>query len=75
MDVVNIYEAKSKFSKLVERVEQGEQIVIARGGKPVAKLVPYEEAFKPRVGGQWEGKVKMSPDFDEPLEEFESSGR
>jgi prevent-host-death family protein len=61
---VNIHEAKTHFSKLVERAEAGEEILIARNGKPVAKLVPFSEAREPRRLGEWEGKVWMSPDFD-----------
>jgi len=61
---VNIHEAKTHFSKLVERAEAGEETVIARNGKPVAKLVPYVEAKEPRQFGQWEGKVWLAPDWD-----------
>jgi prevent-host-death family protein len=61
---VNIHEAKTHFSKLVERAEAGEEIVIARNGKPVAKLVPCAEPLKPRQFGQWEGKVWLAPDWD-----------
>lgn len=70
MDVANIHEAKTHFSKLVERAEQGEEIVIARGGKPVAKLVPYHASTSPRTGGEWRGQVWMFPDFDELPEGF-----
>jgi prevent-host-death family protein len=63
MDQVNIHEAKTHFSKLVERVEAGEEIVIARNGDPVAKLVPYVERAPRKLGG-WEGKIWISPDFD-----------
>ena len=69
---VNMHEAKTHLSKLVERVEGGEEIVISRAGKPAAKLVPVpRERPGPRKLGGWEGKVWMSPDFDEPDEEFE----
>jgi prevent-host-death family protein len=47
MDITNVYEAKTQFSKLLERVEKGEVVVIGRSGKPIAKLVPYEEPFPP----------------------------
>ena len=70
MDVTNIHEAKTQLSRLLERVERGEEIVIARAGKPIAKLVPYEAPFQPRVGGQWEGKGWMAPDFDELPDEL-----
>lgn len=65
MGTANIHEAKTQLSRLLERVERGEEIIIARAGKPVAKLVPYEAAFEPRVGGQCEGKWWIAPDFDE----------
>lgn len=63
--LVNIHEAKTHFSKLVERAERGEEIVIGRAGKPVAKLVPYRERGEPRKPGAWKGKVWIAPDFDE----------
>lgn len=63
--IANIHEAKSNLSKLVERAEAGEEIVIARAGKPVAKLVAYREQHGPRSGGQWRGKVMVKADFDE----------
>lgn len=65
MDQVNIHDAKTHFSKLVERAAAGEEIVIARAGKPMAKLVPYVEERQPRRLGGWKGKVWISPDFDE----------
>jgi prevent-host-death family protein len=63
--VVNIHEAKTQFSRLVERAERGEEIVIARAGKPVARLVAYREPRVPRVPGGWEGRVWIAPDFDQ----------
>ena len=65
MHITNIHQAKTQLSKLVERVLQGEEIVIGRAGKPVAKLVPYERPVQPRQGGQWRGQVAMEDDFDE----------
>ena len=71
MKPVNIHEAKTHFSKLVERAEAGEEVVIARNGRPVAKLVPFAEPEKkPRKLGGWEGKVSISSDFDEEDEEL-----
>ena len=67
---VNIYEAKSQFSKLVEEVEAGGEIIIARAGRPVARLVPLQRGPAHRVPGSWKGRVWMSPDFDEPDEEL-----
>ncbi len=63
--MVNIHDAKTNFSRLVERAEHGEEIVIGRAGKPVAKLVPYLESHTPRVPGGWVGKVEIADDFDE----------
>lgn len=67
METFNIHEAKTHFSRLVKRVEQGEEIVIATAGKPVAKIVAYEAPKKWRKGGQWNGRVRISEDFDGPL--------
>jgi prevent-host-death family protein len=67
MEMVNIYETKTHLSRLIERANAGEEIVIARAGKPVARLVAYVESAKPRVGGQWAGKVRIGQDFDDPL--------
>ena len=72
METVNVYEAKTHLSKLLERVERGETIVIARAGTPVAVLSPYvDPAQQPRKLGIWEGKAWISDDFDDPLPEFE----
>jgi len=66
MDLVNIHDAKTHFSRLVERAEHGEEIVIGRAGRPVAKLVPYRsEHSLPRTPGGWQGRVRIAPDFDE----------
>ena len=65
-DQFNIYEAKTQLSRLVERVEGGEEIVIARNGRPVARLVPVQRRTSPRVPGGWEGRVWMADDFDDP---------
>lgn len=70
---VNIHEAKTHFSKLVERVEQGEEIIIARAGRPVARLVPVRRRLAPRKPGSAKGQITISPDFDAPLPEFEES--
>ena len=65
MDQVNIHQAKTQLSRLLERVAAGEEIVIAKSGKPLAKLVPFhEEARKP---GRLKGKIKIGRDFDAPL--------
>ncbi len=62
---VNIHDAKTHFSRLVERVESGEEIVIARAGRPVARLVPLRSRSQPREPGFWRGRVRVAPDFDE----------
>ena len=63
--LVNIHEAKTHLSRLLERVAHGEEIVIGKAGKPVAKLVPFREAGGPRSPGAWQGRVRISADFDE----------
>ena len=68
---VNIHEAKTQLSKLLQRVMNGEQIIIAKAGKPVAVLSPFEEAPKSRVPGNDAGLVVIGPDFDDPLPEFD----
>ena len=68
---VNIHEAKTHLSKLLERVMNGEQIVIAKAGKPVALLIPFADQPAQRTPGNDAGKVIIASDFDEPLPEFE----
>jgi len=69
MKTVNTHEAKSRLSRLLTEVERGEEIVVARAGRPVAKLVPYrEEGPKPKPGA-WRGKVVIHDDFDEEDEQ------
>lgn len=67
---VNIHQAKTHLSRLVERVEAGEEITLARAGRPVARLVPYRQRREPRRLGIWKGQVWMSPDYDAPLPEI-----
>ena len=64
--VINIHEAKTHLSRLVERVTAGEEVVIARAGKPVAKLVPYREERKPRQPGILRGQIWLAADWDSP---------
>ena len=66
LDTVNVHEAKTHLSRLLERVERGEEIVIARAGKPVARLVAIEPVPH-RPMGLYEGQIHVSADFDEPL--------
>ncbi|SHF72110.1 prevent-host-death family protein [Desulfofundulus australicus DSM 11792] len=64
---VNIHEAKTHFSRLLARVKEGEEVVIAKAGKPVARLVPVTERPARRVPGSAKGRVSISTDFNEPL--------
>ena len=64
---VNIYEAKTRLSELVDRAESGEEIVIAKAGKPVARLVPLRAVREARAPGRWGKAVKIAADFDAPL--------
>lgn len=72
---VNIHEAKTHLSRLVERVEAGEEITLARAGRPVARLVPYRARRTPRRPGLWKGRVVIGADFDAPLPEIEDAFR
>lgn len=66
--VINVHAAKTQLSKLLERVEAGEEIVIARSGKPVARLAPLRGARRAaRTPGLLAGRVHIAPDFDAPL--------
>lgn len=62
---VNIHEAKTHLSRLVERVEAGEEVVIARAGRPVARLIRFRPRTDPRTPGFWRGRVHLAPDFDQ----------
>jgi prevent-host-death family protein len=65
-DVVNIHAAKTHLSQLIERVEAGEEITLARAGRPVARLVPYRVRRERRRLGQWQGRLWLAPDWDSP---------
>lgn len=64
---VNIYEAKTRLSELVDRAADGEEIVIAKAGRPVARLVPLRSGAARRKPGRWKGRVRIAADFDAPL--------
>ena len=66
---VNIYDAKTRLSELIDKVHDNEEVVIARAGRPVARLVRYEEAQAPRKLGTLKGRVWIADDFDAPLPE------
>jgi prevent-host-death family protein len=64
---VNIHEAKTHFSRLVERAAKGEEIVIARAGRPLARLMPLASPTRPRRPGLLKGRIRISNNFDAPL--------
>jgi prevent-host-death family protein len=67
MPTVNIFEAKTQLSKYVQMAENGEEVIIARAGKPVARLTKLEPAKRPIVFGLLKGKIHVADDFDAPL--------
>jgi prevent-host-death family protein len=67
VDTVNLYEAKTRLSQLVERAAEGEEIIIAKAGRPLARLVPLAHRTGPRPLGLLAGEVRVGPDFDDPL--------
>lgn len=71
-DIVNIHEAKTHFSNLIERVLAGEEITIARAGKPIARLTTVADRPPDRVPGMDKGKVIIHDDFDDPIPELEA---
>lgn len=64
---INIHDAKTQLSKLLQRVMAGEEIIIAKAGKPVARLVPFTQKPMERVPGSAKGKIWIAPDFQAPL--------
>ena len=73
--IVNVYEAKTQLSQLLNRVEGGEEIVIARNGRPVARIVPLQQR-PARTPGLFAGQITLAPDFDtlEPADETDWYG-
>lgn len=73
-----VHEAKTHFSKLLRMVEMGEEVIIARGSQPLARLVPYERPLVPRIPGEFRGHIRIAPDFDrlpeDILRDFEGDG-
>lgn len=66
----NIYQAKTNLSKLIEQVESGKEIIIAKAGKPVAKLISYKQKLQPRKPGLLKGKIFVPDDFNEEDKEI-----
>jgi prevent-host-death family protein len=73
--MVNIHEAKTHFSRLVERAAGGEEIVISRAGVPMARLMPLATPTAPRRPGAWKGLVKIADDFDDLPEDLAAAFR
>lgn len=67
MNQINIHQAKTQLSRLVERVAGGEEIIIAKSGKPIARLVPYLPKRAIRRPGAMRGKIRIKKNFDAPL--------
>jgi prevent-host-death family protein len=67
MSTINIYEAKTQLSKLVEQAAAGEDVIIARGGKPVARLTRLQPERRELRFGLLKGRARVAPDFDAPL--------
>lgn len=66
MEIINIHQAKTNLSRLIEAVLNGEEVIIAKAGKPKVKLVPFISKRKKRRGGQLKGKIWASDDWDSP---------
>ena len=64
MVIKNISEAKAELSSLIQQVLKGDEVILSKAGKPVAKLVPYQGASKPRQPGSLAGQIWIAPDFD-----------
>ncbi len=65
--LINIHDAKTNFSRIINQVLKGDEIIIAKDGKPLVRLVVYSESVHERHGGQLRGLMKVSEDFDAPL--------
>ena len=70
MYLTNISKAKAQLSALIEKVMAGQEVIIGKAGKPVAKLVRYERSTEPRKPGALRGKIQISEDFDELPEDI-----
>jgi prevent-host-death family protein len=68
--IINIHEAKTRLSQLLQQVEAGYEIIIARANKPIARLVVYQEKQAKRRLGEAKGMVEIMPDFDQLPEDF-----
>lgn len=75
MLVINIHEAKTHLSRLVDRAARGEEIIIGKAGKPMVRLVPCRSVLKSREPGYWRGRVRIAPDFNELPEDVAAAFR
>ena len=73
--LVNIHEAKTHLSRLVQRAAEGEDIVIGRAGVPLVRMVPFRPSRAPRVPGAWKGRVRIADDFEELPDEVAAAFR
>ena len=67
MTTINVHEAKTHLSRILDRVAAGEEVVIAKAGKPIARLVPVAVEKKRRIPGTYRGRIRIGDDFDAPL--------
>lgn len=72
--LVNVHYAKTHLSRLLQRVAAGEEILIAKAGRPVARLVPIDASPATRVPGRWAGRIHIAEDFDAPLDPEDADG-
>lgn len=70
MQAVNIHQAKTNLSKLIEKTQNGEEVIIAKAGKPIAKLISYKEKLTKRKFGLLKGKIFVPDNFDDEDEEI-----
>ena len=69
--IINIHEAKTHLSKIIDEVAAGHEVIIAKAGKPMARIVPLTGVVRPKKFGLLKGKIKVPDDFNNPLEDAE----
>lgn len=70
MQIFNIHQAKTQLSKLIEKAQNGDEVIIAKAGKPVVKLTSYKQPLKPRKPGLLKGKISVPDNFNDEDEEI-----
>ena len=70
MHITNISQAKAQLSRLIERVLAGQEVIIGKAGRPVARLIPFERSEERRRPGALRGRIKIAPDFDDLPEDI-----